>query len=219
MLRTDKEWQYIDQGNCSSYEDKGFGIQNRARLREDGCYIDTRYKQSERPGLYQITNFHDCDCEAPHTKQVSLEQPIILHRDGHGWTSIKGCNVDNDSDLRNARNLTNPRLIQQLYQRPYLSVPYMGRGVGDVCQETYLRPGEATYQSRPCNNLAGIHIEQQYLPQLPCISENIQNPIHIIPEDNDQAWLRGGQPSRQVIRNTDYLNRCGYSYDGKFWKR
>jgi len=219
MLRSDKEWKYIDQGKCSPYNEHGFNIQNRSRLREDLCYIDTRYKQAERPGLYQITNFHDCKCAAPNTQNVSLEQPIIIHRDGHGWTSMYGCNVDNDSELRNARNLTNPRLIQQLYQRPYLTVPYMGRGVGDVCQETYLRPGESTFQSKACNNLAGIHIEQQYTPLIPCVNDNIQNPIHIIPEDNDPAWLHGGQPSRQVIRNTEFLDRCGYKYDGRYWKK
>ena len=32
----------------------------------------------------------------------------------YGWTSNNGCNIDNDSKLRNARNLTNLREINQL---------------------------------------------------------------------------------------------------------
>jgi hypothetical protein len=219
MFRGDKEWQYVDQGNCSQFNNNGFGIYNLSRLRDDVCYIDTRYRQSERPGLYNITNFYDCVCEAPNTKSVSLEQPAVLYRDGYGWTSNKGCNVDIDSELRNSRNLTNPRLIQQLYERPYLTVPYMGRGIGDTCQESYLRDGETTVQKKACNNLSGIHIEQQYYPLIPCVNDNIQNPVHIIPEDSDKAWVRGGQPSREVIRNTEYLQKCGYAYDGKYWKR
>jgi hypothetical protein len=205
--------------NCTNYNDKGFDLFGLTRLREDSCYLDTRTRQSEAPGMYNITNYHDCVCEAPHTKTVSLEQPIVQYRDGYGWTSTNGCNVDNDSQLRNAKNQTNPRLIQQLHPRPYLTVPYMGRGVGDVCEESYLRAGENTFQGRACNNLAGVHIEQQYYPQIPCLKENIQNPQHIITEDSDPAWIRGGQASRQVIRNSDYLQRCGYEYDGKMWKK
>jgi hypothetical protein len=205
--------------NCTNYIDKGFQLFNLTRLREDDCYLDTRVRQSEGPGRYFTTNFHDCQCEAPHAKSVSLEQPVVQFRDGHGWTSMNGCNIDLDSQLRNAKNQTNPRLIQQLYTRPYVTVPYMGRGVGNICEESYLRAGESTFQGRACNNLSDMHIEHQYTPQLPCLRENIQNPQHLIPEDTDPAWVRGGQGSRQVIRNIDYLESAGYVYDGKMWKK
>ena len=41
----------------------------------------------------------------------------------------------------------------------------------------------------------------------------------LVPEDNDKTRVRGGQPSRQVIRNKDYLNKCGFNYNGKYWER
>ena len=31
---------------------------------------------------------------------------------------------------------------------------------------------------------------------------------HIIPEDSKKDWVRGGLPSRQMVRNADYLRRC-----------
>ena len=204
--------------NCIENCSKKFNIQGLTRLREDSCYLDVHNKHAEAPGKYMTSNFHDCKCNAPFTQELSLQQPVINFKDGYGWTSNKGCNIDSDSKLRNASNLTNPRVIQQLHQRPYLTVPYMGRGEGNTCVESSLRSSETTVQRRPCNTLSGIYIDR-FTPQIPCVRDTIQNPTHIIPEDNKSDWVRGGQPSRQIVRNADYLNKCGYQYNGKYWTR
>lgn len=208
-----------NNSNCIDFsKNQSFGIQQLTRLREDDCYKKVDAEASQGPGDYNVSNYYDCNCEAIHTRELSLQQPSTFYRDGYGWTSNNGCNIDNDSKLRNARNLTNQREINQLLTRPYATVPYMGRGTGNVCDESNLRNGEDTFQNRPCNNLAGIYIDR-FVPQLSCIKDNIQNPVHIIPEDSDQTWIRGGQPSRQIIRNKDYLNKCGYKFDGKVWTK
>ena len=31
---------------------------------------------------------------------------------------------------------------------------------------------------------------------------------HIIQEDNDKSWIRGGIPTREMVRNSDYLKNC-----------
>ena len=199
-------------------ENNKFNIQQLTRLREDSCYKKVRNDTSMAPGNYKTDNYNDCNCEAIYTRELSLQQPSTFYRDGYGWTSTNGCNIDKDSKLRNARNLTNKREINQLFTRPYATVPYMGRGEGDVCTESKLRSAEDTSINRPCNNLAGIYIDR-YIPQLPCIRQEIQNPRNIIPEDTDKTWVRGGQPSRQIIRNKNYLQKCGYNYNGKLWQK
>ena len=52
-------------------------------------------------------------------------------------------------------------------------------------------------------------------PMVKCLSDNVQNTDHII--DENHGWVRSGVPSRQMIRNKDYLEKCGYKYDGKQW--
>lgn len=204
--------------NCINYKIGKFNIQQLSRLNEDKCFKNLNNKTSEKSGHYYTRNFHDCMCEAPTILETSLQQPKIIHRDGYGWTSINGCNIDNDSKLRNAKNLTNKRCINQLLERPYKTTPYMGRGSGNVCIESKLLPGDDTFQNRPCNNLAGIYIDR-FIPQISCIQESIQNPKNLIPEDNDRNWIRGGQPSRQVIRNKEYLKKCGFRYNNNHWQR
>lgn len=204
--------------NCVNQSSQNFGIQQLTRLREDSCYLETRKRHAEAPGKYSTSSFHSCECEAPKTKELSLQHPSVNFRDGYGWTSGKGCNIDTDSKLRNANNLTNPRVIQQLHTRPHLTIPYMGRGEGNTNIESKLRSSESTFQNRPCNTLAGNYIDR-FVPQIPCVKDNVQNPKFIIPEDSLQSWVRGGQPSRQIVRNADYLARCGYKHNGKYWSK
>lgn len=195
-----------------------FNINNNTRLSNDNCYKNYEKNTIQKPFLYHTNNLHDCKCKAPTVKNIALQQPDILYKDGHGWTSLNGCNIDDDSKLRNARNLTNKKCINQLFERPYSTVPYMGRGEGNICVETKLLPGEDTFQNRPCNNLAGINIDR-FIPQVDCIYDNIQDTKNIIPEDTLKSWVRGGQPSRQFIRDKNYLKKCGLQYNGKFWQK
>jgi hypothetical protein len=188
------------------------GINGMTGLKDDLCIIQMEEKTSTMPGNYFTTNMHSCDCEAPSVRNLSLQQPAVFYKDGVGdsYLSMFGCNVDNDSNLRLARNTTHNGYIQELQPRPYLSVPYMGRGSGNVCRETTLRLGEPTFEQRPCNTLAGMHIDRMD-PLLPFIKAEVQNTQHIMTEAVDPNWIRGGQPSRSLIRNEEYLKACGYT--------
>ena len=204
---------------CQNLCQNSMKINQKTRLIYDACYNNQNRNQSTYPGDYSISNYHSCKCKIPEVKKLALEQPGyagLQFKDGFGWTSMLGCNIDEDSRLRNAKNLTNLRCINQLSERPYKTVPYMGRGVGNPCQESMLVPGEDTYQEKPCNNLSGRDLTDYRLtPMVPCLKKSIQNEKHIIEEEN--GWVRSGVPSRQLIRNRDYLEKCGYKLKGKNW--
>jgi len=205
--------------NCIKVKD--IPTDNNTNMIYDECYKSVQNQQSSAPGEYRMSGFHSCKCEVPTVRKISIERPAHSakqYKDGYGWTSIDGCNIDKDSNLRNAKNLTNLRFINQLYERPYLTVPYMGRGIGNKKLETVLVPGEDTYQAKPCNNLSGLDTTHfNMYPLLPNIKDNIQNKKHLIEEEN--GWVRSGAPSRQIIRNKNYLEKCGYVFDGKNWMK
>ena len=39
------------------------------------------------------------------------------------------------------------------------------------------------------------------------LNNEVQNTRHIIPEDSMDFWVRGGLPSRQIVRNKEYLKK------------
>ena len=182
------------------------------RLNEDNCEKTFATKQSESPGIYQLSQYKSPNCGMPEVVETAVQNPEIQFRDGYG---IADCFVDDATQLRIGKTKKNPKSPNQLFTRPYKTVPYMGRGSGDNFLESQLRPGEATLEKKQCNTLAGINIhniDPNHMPMIDHLKNNIQNPVHIIPHDAMAGWVRGGAPSRQIVRDIEYLERCGSNY-------
>ena len=93
-----------------------------------------------------------------------------------------------------------------LQARPFITVPFMGAGntcILNADVESKLKFGEDTFVPKSMNELSGITIDR-FIPLIPCIKDNIQDPIHLIPS----SWVRGGADTRAVIRNIDYRKQC-----------
>ena len=210
----------IDNKSCVHFDDnvKLNNFNGNSNLIYDDCYENQQTNESKGPGGYQLNHLYSCKCGIPEVIKLATNGPGYSSkqfRDGYGWSY---CNIDQDSELRNSKNLTNLRCLNQLQKRFNLTTPYLGRGMCDSELELRLQPGEDTAQKRPCNTLAGRDMTEYHLmPMIECLEKNVQDKKHIIEEEN--GWVRSGIPSRQVIRNKDYLEKCGYSYNGKFWKQ
>ena len=192
--------------NCIDFNGWEGPLNGQNQLINDKCYESEITKQSISPGKYITSNFHPCDCKNDKLIEFATNNPYMKFRDGYG---ISECNVDESSRLRNGKTRKNPKCKSQLFHRPYLTVPYMGRGSGDTKVESQLLPAEDTSQSRPCNVLSGVTIDNYFMPLVKNLEDNIQNPKYLIQEDSDKRWVRGGIPTRQIVKNVDYLERCG----------
>ena len=196
---------------CMNHEGK-LDVHGLNKLNEDECEKVFRDKQSESPGIYRLNQYRECVCGVPNVIETAVENPEIQFRDGFG---ISECFVDEDSELRIGKTKKNPKSPNQLFTRPYRTVPYMGRGSGNSFLESQLRPGEATSERRQCNTLAGINIpnvDPNHMPMIDHLRNSIQDPIHIVTESALNGWVRGGAPSRQIVRDIEYLERCGSNY-------
>ena len=185
-------------------------LNNSENLKDDVCTIGFETSQSIRPGLYGITQFKSPTCEAPEVTEFATRHPTLISQDGYGWTSINGCNIDRDSSYRNDPNrLTNKGCIQQLQPRVFQNEPYKGRGNGNIDKESFLKTCCTTRLNQPVKTDGVMDMTHfNLMPMLPTLTHNIQNPIHIIPEDNCLNWIRGGLPSRQIIQNINYKETC-----------
>ena len=57
--------------------------------------------------------------------------------------------------------------------------------------------------------------EYRFTPLVPSLSRTIQNPKNLIIEEANDKYVRGGVASRQLIRDKNYLKKCGYTLYGK----
>lgn len=208
------------QRNCVNADGGKLKLRDFTKTHDDSCYITEQTKQSVGPGKYQVSNHYHCDCNIPQVVNQAVDVPLLYFQNGYG---VSGCVIDESSQLRWGKSKQNPKCPDQLFERPYLSVPYMGRGAGNQTLETQLLPGEPTKEKRQCNSLSGVTIENYFTPLVDHLRENVQNPIHIVPEYVQEGWIRGGSNTRLIVRDIDYLERCGYQYMNKssndsFWE-
>ena len=209
------------QRNCVIQDTaKPYNLHMRTHSHDDECYIDIHTAQSRGPGNYQVSNHFQCEPLIPEAVATATQNPAVFFKNG---VDIDGAVVDNSTKLRIGKTRKHPRCPDQLFTRPYLTVPFMGRGSGNMNLETQMVPGEDTSSKRQCNVLAGVTIPNFFTPMVPHLKDNVQNPEHIVEEVVDDNWIRGGAPSRLVVRDIDYLQRCGYNYMDKstnqeFWE-
>lgn len=200
-----------DISSCTEQEAnaKEFNLFTKASLLSDRVAVDLDIIQSQGPGYYTMENMYGCGCELKDAREVQLSQPMINFEGGKGWIGEKGCLVDVDSKLREDKDqLTDKRYIRQLIERPHLTTANLVKGYFDVDVESVIRPGNFASDDKACNSLSGVTIGNYFTPMIPKLRDEVQNPVHIIPEDSMQSWVRGGLPSRQMQRNKDYLRRC-----------
>lgn len=186
-----------------------FQIFKKANIHDDNLTVDLDNLQAQGPGLYHLDNQYGCECGLKEAKEIQVSQPGIHLNGGFGWIAEKGCLVDTDTNLRQSKDqLTNQRDINQIVERLFITTPDLKRGPHDVDVESVLINSDASSDQKPCNSLAGVSLGNYFTPMIPKLSQEVQDTEHIIPEDSLNEWVRGGLPTRQMVRNADYLRRC-----------
>jgi hypothetical protein len=175
-----------------------FQIQQFTRVHDDSCDQAVQNRESANPGVYQVTNLVPAPAVAAST---AYQQPAVPSAAGFGWSAA---NMDVDSVLRNHAVQTNSPhcpLRARVQARPFATVPYMGRGRGEVQLESRLQFAPITRQGKDCGTVSDTFYENQFTPLIPYVSKNVQNPVHLIEEVASKGWVRAGIPSRQWVRD------------------
>jgi len=195
--------------NADTNQKDSFNLFKKASIRDDQLTIDLDVMQSQGPGYYHLDNQFGCECGLEEARSIQVSQPGIHLTGGFGWIAEKGCLVDNDTTLRqNKDKLTNTRTINQVTERLSATTPNLSKGYYDVDVESIIRPGEFAGDQKPCVGTTEATFGNYFLPMIPKLKKEVQDHKHIIPEDSKQDWVRGGLPTRQMVRNQDYLRRC-----------
>jgi hypothetical protein len=187
----------------------GFSLYKKTNINDDKLAIDLDTMASRGPGLYVLDSMYQGECGLKTARDIQVSQPCVNFNGGKGWIAEKGCLVDNDTKLRQEPSkLTNANNIHQIVERFSQTTPNYTKGFYDVNVESVIRPGDISSDQRPCNSLSGVSIGNYFTPMIPKLKTEVQDTNHIIPEDSMDVWVRGGLPTRQMQRNSDYLRRC-----------
>jgi hypothetical protein len=186
--------------NVSSYT-----FQNLSRIGLDDCNKSQTDIQNVASCNYLTQNYFASDCTMKNPIALATAQPGIMYNGGFN-SGAGGCNIDESSKLQIGTIQTHPRCRIDLFQRPFATVPYLGRGSVNPIMEAQIQQGEQLVNKRSVNNLSEkSYIKYHQTPLLPSVQEKIKNST--IESDASQGWIRGGLPSRELTRDGDYFNK------------
>jgi hypothetical protein len=184
------------------------------RIGADECARTTKDFQNqsvENYALFPMFPTQGSDCSANKDITQFSSDNFMRFRDGYG--PLNSCTVDKDSELRNGGLLTNDKFKRQLNSRVFQAVPDLSHGGFNPNIESRLTQGEKCSEHRSCNALSEVSINR-FMPLVPCLRDTVQNHKHIVP-----TWTWGGEPTRDTVRQEEFLKASGYVFDGTAWQK
>lgn len=188
--------------NVSSYT-----FENMARIGNDNCCIDQNTIQNAGFCNYMLQNFFASDCSMKKPIELATTQPGIFYSGGHN-VGAGGCNINTSSQLQIGTIQTHPKCRIDLFQRPFATVPYLGRGAVNPIVESQIQQGETMVNKKSVNNLSEkSYTKYHQTPLLSSVKDKVTNPVHSVEGVASEGWVRGGVPSRELTRDGDFFGK------------
>lgn len=165
--------------------------------REDDMDTTQKTLDNTRYANYLFSNYISNVSSTEHIT-FATSQPSITFTGLTNGTGLNGDIVDADSALNIQTTQARPLEKVQLYQRPFVTVPYMGRGFSNPGLESHLQQGETTNQMKS----VGTVMEQSFLPySVHPVDQHMQDRVndsrYTVEEQALQGWIRGGSVTRE----------------------
>ncbi len=185
----------------------GYTFDNMSRIGLDECNLSQTDIQNVASCNYITQNYFASDCTMRRPIDLATSQPGIMYNGGY-QVGAGGCNINDSSKLQIGTIQTHPKCRIDLFQRPFATVPYLGRGSVNPVMESQIMQGEQLVNKKSINNLSEkSYIKYHQTPLLPAVQQRINNPANQIESVASDGWVRGGVPSRELTRDNDYYNK------------
>ena len=140
---------------------KDYVFDNLSRLGNDNCGSDQRNIQNLNSSNYMLNNFFSAECNMKRPIEFAMTQPGINYKGSH-HVGIGGCNIDTNSELFNGSIMTHPRCRISLFERPFKTVPFLGRGESNPLVESRLWQGDYNINKKSVNPSSEVNFEQHF---------------------------------------------------------
>jgi len=165
------------------------------RIGDDNCGLTQDLLQNNNAVDYMLKNFYAAECTMRKPIEFATSQLDVnfVAAGGSGKNcGIGGCFIDDSSKLAFGVP-THLRARINLLQRPYLTVPYLGKGKFDSALEEQLMKSKYIENKKTLNPASEMTHTNTY-PLLPSIQQTITNPKYLV-----ENWTRGGDSTRSSV--------------------
>jgi len=163
-------------------------------------YTDNTQKNmyNTRMANYTLSNFFNDAVSDSHVKFATM-QPSVSFNSVNGGSGVGGGVVDFESILKLNVEQERPLEKVQLIQRPFLTVPYLGRGAGNPDLESQLQQGEiVNHQKSVSTIMEKSFMDYTMYPSDAMMTERVANTAYTVEEAALNGWVRGGADTRNA---------------------
>ena len=153
---------------------------------------------------YTLANYTSENLSDGHV-EFAMKQPTMTTNDMVLGQGINGAVVDDESILNLKK--VNERHYEklQLFERPFLTVPYLGKGSCDPTLESQLQQGEVVSDKKSVSTIMEKSFSQYAL--YPQDEGKTPDASKLIEESALNGWVRGGATTREMTENTDFVKQ------------
>ena len=168
------------------------------RIGQDICDLTQQNIQNSAASTYMVDSFVPGGPFADAVK-FATSQVEVNFKGGH-QVGIGGSNIDDNSALSRVA-LSKPRCRISLLERPFATVPYLGRGKRNVVVESQIMQGDLRSNRKSINPSSEVsYLGYSQTPMIPSLKTTISNPANLVEGVAAEGWVRGGVPSRELTR-------------------
>jgi len=148
---------------------------------------------------YTLSNYNGEILSDNHV-QFAISQPTVNFNALAFGSGLNGSIVDTDSLLTIKNEQERPLEKTQLFERPFLTVPYLGRGSCDPTLESQLLQGELVSDKKSVSTIMEKSFAKYALyPTDDKMEERVKNPAYTVEESALEGWTRGGVSTREML--------------------
>lgn len=147
---------------------------------------------------YTLANHFSKNLSNEHVK-FAVEQPTMTFNGMTNGNGLGANAVDDESNLLLKTEQQRALEKLQLFQRPFTSVPYLGRGSCDPALESQLQQGELANEKKSVSTIMEKSFADYALyPTDSKMEEQVNDASHTVEEAALDGWIRGGAATREM---------------------
>jgi hypothetical protein len=184
---------------------------NMGRIGNDSTDLTQKNVYNMRFNSYMLSNFYNDTLSDSYIK-FATSQPTMMASGMVLGNGLSGFETSAESKLLYNPESERPLEKIQLFQRPFITVPYLGRGAGDPTLESQLQQGEIASDKKSVSVLSESSlINYTSRPLFDEQVDRVQNPAYSVEESALNGWVRGGSATRD-LPSTYSSNKFNSSY-------
>jgi hypothetical protein len=175
-----------------------YKFNNAGRIGYDMTDNTQQNMQNSRYSSYNTSAFFSDNISNSQIDFVSTQPTMNVYGTALG-KGIGGSSIDTDSNLM--LRTTQERAFEklQLFQRPFVTIPYLGRGSCDPTIESQLQQGETVADKKSVSTI----MDKSFLgytmqPTDEKMKERVSNTKNTVEESALNGWTRGGVATRDI---------------------